>query len=204
MSNVLKNSSGACLSNSAVKPSSSPHFPVFSRSTAKCSSDKSHPSFQAHGSLQWLTRAHKQCFQHRCKITQVWVHHAASSGRSRQIITEILPPAWVAQEGIDLIWFPLFQFLSMNLSDLQTQIFLRMLFPIPAVCCTNFLDASNTHHQLYQASNSSRGRTTTPSTLLCYVKWTSSRGPFKQPKPCFHPIFFWQASLHHHTWPSCS
>ena len=43
VSNVLKNSSGACLSNSAVKPSSSPHFRVFSRWTAKRSSDKSHP-----------------------------------------------------------------------------------------------------------------------------------------------------------------
>ena len=43
VSNVLKNSSGACLSNSAVKPSSSPHFRVFSRWTAKRRSDKSHP-----------------------------------------------------------------------------------------------------------------------------------------------------------------
>jgi len=29
--NVLQNFSGACLSNSTVKASSSPHFPVFSR-----------------------------------------------------------------------------------------------------------------------------------------------------------------------------
>lgn len=42
-SNTRKNFSGAFLSSSAVKPSSPPHFPVFSRRTAKRRSAKSHP-----------------------------------------------------------------------------------------------------------------------------------------------------------------
>ena len=41
--------------------------------------------------LQWLARAHEQCLKERCKII-----HPASSGRPRQIFTEILPPVWVA------------------------------------------------------------------------------------------------------------
>ena len=62
---ILKNSSDTFLSDSAVKPSSSPHFPVFSPTT--------------HWSLQWLARAPKQCLQHTCKIIEVWICHAASN-----------------------------------------------------------------------------------------------------------------------------
>ena len=59
---------------------------------------------QAHGSLQWLRRDHEQCLQHTCKIILVWINHAASSGRPRQIITEILPSAWCPRRHlIDLI-----------------------------------------------------------------------------------------------------
>ena len=59
---------------------------------------------QALGSLQWLRRDHEQCLQHTCKIILVWINHAASSGRPRQIITEILPSAWCPRRHlIDLI-----------------------------------------------------------------------------------------------------